>query len=65
MAQSKFLWVVEYSDNEYEFIRAQNVYQIIECPLLSQDADSIIKIEQLELASLVNEDNVIDIPFQD
>lgn len=65
MAGSKFVWLVVYGDLSNEYVRAQNVYQIINCPELSQSTDNIIQINRIELASFDNEKGILDIPFQD
>lgn len=65
MARSQFVWLVAYEDGKVDLVKAQSVFQIIEYGKLSQDADSIIFINRIELVSTYSGyEGIIEIPFQ-
>lgn len=65
MARSKFVWLLVFEGGETQFVKAQNVGQILYNDGLIENSDSIINITRMELASSYNYQDVLDIPFQD
>lgn len=66
MARSRFVWVIVFETGETQLIKAQTLYQIINCNELIQDSDSIINITKMDLASSHDDHgDIVEIPFQD
>jgi len=65
MSRSKFVWLIIYETGKTEFIKAQTIWQILECGELCEDTDSIINITRMEIADSYNYQDVINIPFRD
>lgn len=65
MARSKFVWLIVFDGGETQFIKAQNVWQILDCEDLKAGRDYIINITRMELADNWSYKSATDIPFQD
>ena len=66
MARSKFIWSVTYDDYTVDWVKAQTVWQILDCDKLSNGIDNIISINRVELVGgWADEEYMIDIPFHD
>ena len=65
MARSKFVWLVIYETGETQFVKAQTIWQILNCSELVEDSDSIINMTRMELADSYSFENAVNMPFQD
>lgn len=65
MARSQYIWLVVYENGNVDFVKAQTIFQILECDELSKDSDSIMFINRIELAGYSDYNNIIEIPFRD
>lgn len=65
MARSKFCWLVVYETGNMQFVKAQTIWQILECGQLNEDTDSIINITKMGFSDSYSYESAIDIPFRD
>lgn len=66
MARSRFVWLVIYETGEAQFVKAQTLWQILNCgELLSDGMDSIINVTRMELSDSYSYENAIVVPYQD
>lgn len=65
MARSKYYWLVVYETGNMEFVKAQTLYQILECGELKEDTDSIINVTKMGFSDSYTHTDAIDIPYQD
>lgn len=64
MSRSKFIWLIIFETGKSQPVKAQTLYQIINCGKLIEDPDSIISATKIESCNSYSYKDALDIPFE-